>query len=36
MPEPARSGAMGMGGLYEHYKRLGRLDLFFALFPHLS
>jgi hypothetical protein len=34
--EPTRSGAMGMGELYEHYKRLGKLDLFFAMFPHLG
>jgi len=27
---------MGMGELYEHYKRLGKLDLFFAMFPHLG
>jgi hypothetical protein len=36
LPEPARNGPMGTGELYEYYKRLGRLDLFFALFPHLS
>ena len=30
------SSPMGMGELYEHYKRLGRLDIFFAMFPHLG
>jgi hypothetical protein len=37
MPEPARSGGpMGMGELYEHYKRLGRLAWIFTPNSHLT
>jgi hypothetical protein len=29
-PEPQR---MGRGALYEYYKRMGMLEVYFALFP---
>ncbi len=36
MPQPERSDRMSKGELYEFYKRIGRLDIFFQMFPQLS
>jgi len=30
---PARGGASSRGELYDYYKRMGMLEVFFALFP---
>jgi hypothetical protein len=39
MPEPSRSGGSGpmtMAQLYAYYVSIGRLDIFFAMFPQPS
>jgi hypothetical protein len=30
---PVRSGPSSLGELYEYYKRMGMLEVFFSLFP---
>lgn len=32
-PQPTRSDRMNKGELYEYYKRLGMLEVYFSLYP---